>query len=78
MPDINCGLGRLEAHVEHIEGNLTQHITQESKQQFDLMELVQEIRDKQQKMSGFWAGVAFIVSALASGLAIFFSKGGTT
>jgi len=77
MPDVNCRLIRLEAHIEHIEDNLDRHVAQEFKQQNDLMELMQDIRDKQAKMSGFWAGAAFVISALASGLAIFFSRGGS-
>ena len=76
MPDIQCRLGRLEAHIEHIEENLDRHVASECKQQEALMELMQDIRDKQAKMSGFWAGAAFVISALASGLAIFFSRGG--
>ena len=77
MPDINCRLIRLEAQIEHIEENLDKHVSNESNQQDALMELMQDIRDKQAKMSGFWAGAAFVISALASGLAIFFSRGGS-
>lgn len=76
MPSIDCRLAKLEATIEHMEVNFNTHCEKEYFQQSEMMKILQELRDKQQKMSGFWAGIVFVISAIASGLTIFFSRGG--
>ena len=74
MSDENCRIAKLEVCVDSIKDNFRVHCEESKQQQKEMMEILQDVRDKQAKMSGFWAGAAFVVSAVATGLTIFFTR----
>lgn len=75
MPDEICRISKLEVCVEIERENFKIHCDRYEIHQKEMMNILQEVRDKQSKMSGFWAGAAFVISAAATGLTIFFSRG---
>jgi uncharacterized protein YukE len=74
MSDESCRIAKLEACIESVKDNFREHCDRTETQQKEMMSILQDVRDKQAKMSGFWAGAAFVVSAAATGLTIFFGK----
>lgn len=81
MTELFGRMSRVELHLDSIKENFKEHCDREETyreraedSQSKIMELLQEVRDKQAKMSGFWAGTVFAISAIATGLTVFFSK----
>jgi len=71
----------MESSFEAIKENFMEHCDREDTHreksevaQREMMKLLYDVRDKQAKMSGFWAGTAFVISALATGLTVFFTR----
>lgn len=74
MPTLDCRVARLEAHMATAQENHKDHLMREDVKQEQIMSLLQEVRDKQAKMSGFWAGAVFVVGAVAAGISLLFNK----
>lgn len=74
MPDENCRIARLEADMLTMKEHYHDHCKAEKEQFERIMDILQEVRDKQVKMIGFWSGVTFVVTALASVGAAVFNK----
>lgn len=87
MPTDDCRISKLEAHLEDVVENFKAHCEREElleiKREADAKErltILLEVRDKQLKMNGFWAGAMFVISgivgAITLGLNLFFSTKG--
>lgn len=74
MPTLDCRVARLEAHMTTVQENHKDHLSREDEKQEQIMALLQEVRDKQAKMAGFWAGAVFVVGAVATAASLFFNK----
>jgi len=71
---------KLTSRVDLLENNLMhlkeEHKTHKEKEEEYMQQqtkLIQEIRDEQTKMKGFWGGVVFVCSAISVAVGIFFS-----
>lgn len=74
MPDAECKIAILTADLHTFKETFVQHCAREEINSRLQMEMLQEIRDKQAKMAGFWAGCVFVVGAVAAGVTMLFSK----
>jgi len=63
-------LVKIEVAAENSERRLMDHITEEEREFIIQRALIQEIRDNQVKMKGFWGGVVFVFSALGVALGV--------
>jgi len=66
-------LDLLENDLAHLTKQYTVHNEKEEKYMENQSILIQEIRDEQVKMKGFWGGVVFVCSAISVAVGIFFS-----
>ena len=59
----------IESNIDDINARFERHTKTEEEYMRLNTELIQEIREEQAKMKGFWGGVVFVFSALGVALA---------
>ena len=59
----------IETNIDDINDRFERHTKMEEEYMRLNTELIQEIREEQAKMKGFWGGVVFVFSALGVALA---------
>ena len=65
MPTDECRIAKLEANHESFMLEFREHCRREEIDAKERLTILLEVRDKQIKMTGFWAGASFVITALA-------------
>ncbi len=66
MPTVECDVAMLKQAVHDMKSQYELHCRQEDEDRERLMELLMEVKTNQDKMRGFWAGAAMVITGLAS------------
>ena len=76
MPDLECKerLAVVETQVNSMREDFTNHREREEFYLAKHATLLAEIRAEQAKMKGFWGGMVFMLSAIATAASMFISK----
>jgi hypothetical protein len=74
MPDESCRIAKLEAFRDSFIDEFREHCRREETESKERREILEEVRDKQMKMTGFLSGAAFVITALASIVGVVINK----